>query len=98
MSTSFSTKCEILAEVHTEAKWNDQLKDFKEINDIGLPMAYLIDRDLVTPKDDADKYIEETWQELCKALEVDPEREYDNSDELLSASIESGLEEEEKEK
>jgi len=97
MSTNFLTKCEILAEVHVEASWNKELADFKAINDIGLPMAFLIDSDLVEPKTDSSRYIEETWNNLCKLLNLDPNKKYKNSDDFINKSNSSEDEEEEEE-
>jgi hypothetical protein len=88
MSTDFSKKCEILAEVHTESLWNKDLEDFKSYNDIGLPLAYLVHAELAKTTDKGTEYIEETWLELCASLEVDPNKEYKDSDELL---MEAGL-------
>lgn len=84
MSTSFSNKIEILAEVHAEAIWNKSLEDFKNINDIGLPLAYLTQLELCTISEEGKGYVEETWKMLCEALKVDPNGTYETSDELLS--------------
>jgi hypothetical protein len=84
MSTSFSNKIEILSEVHAESLWNESLKDFKEVNDIGLPLAYLVQLELCTISDEGKGYVEETWNMLCEALKVDPNGTYETSDELLA--------------
>jgi hypothetical protein len=83
MSTDFSKKCEILSEVHSESLWNEDLRDFKEYNDIGLPLAYLVNKEIATASDKGIEYIEETWKELCLSLEINPDKEYKDSDELL---------------
>lgn len=89
MSTDFSTKCRILADVHSESTWNDDLGEFKKYNDMGLPLAYAVAVDIVEPKEKAKEFIEETWLLLCKMLEVDPEKEYQDSVDILS---EAGIE------
>ena len=86
MSTSFSVKIDVLAEVHAEAMWNEKLDEFKEYNNAGLPIAYLAHQDLVEVKDAGKVYIEETWKLLCESLGIDPNKEYKNSDELLNSS------------
>jgi hypothetical protein len=88
LATSFSIKCEILAEVHSESLWNKDLTTFKEYNDIGLPLSYLINKELANANDRGIEYIEETWKQLCSALDIDPNKEYKDSDELLE---EAGL-------
>jgi len=86
MSTSFLTKCEILSEVHLEASWNEQLKDFSDVNDIGLPLAYLINKGLATTNDKGEVFIEATWESLCNMLNVDSKASYTSADEILNAS------------
>ncbi len=86
MSTSFSTKIAILAEVHAEAVWNSELDDFKKVNDIALPLAYLVENKLATLLPTADNYIHSTWEMLCKLLEVDPDAEYEDSDDMIEES------------
>lgn len=86
MSTSFSTKCEILSEVHLEASWNEQLKDFSDVHDIGLPLAYLVTKELATTNDKGEAFIEATWESLCEMLGVDSKATYTSADEILDAS------------
>jgi hypothetical protein len=86
MSTDFSIKCEILAEVHLEATWNIDLNDFREYNDLGLPLAYSFHMGLIELKEGAESYIEDTWDSLCQMLGVDKEDEFENADDMLSKS------------
>jgi hypothetical protein len=86
MSTDFSIKCEILAEVHLEATWNIDLNDFREYNDLGLPLAYSFNKGLIELKEGADSYIEETWNNLCEMLGVDKEEEFEDSEDILEKS------------
>jgi hypothetical protein len=99
MSTSFLTKCEILAEVYTESSWNEELQDFRHSNDIGLPLAYMVHQDLTTANDKGEMFIESTWEDLCSYLRIDYKKEYKSSDEMIEEStrnlkkIEDGEEE-----
>lgn len=86
MSTSFSTKVSILAEVYSEALWNAELKDFADINDIALPLAYLTENGFANITDKANPYVEETWDMLCTLLKVDPNGKYDTGDDILKQS------------
>jgi hypothetical protein len=96
MSTSFLTKCEILAEVHVEAGFNPNLNEFRKYNDIGLPLAYLIHQDLVEVKGEQSlKYIEDTWRMLCESLELDPDKEYKDSDDFLAHQVDDDEDEDE---
>jgi hypothetical protein len=86
MSTSFSNKVSILAEVYSEALWNAELKDFADINDIALPLAYLVENEFATITDKANSYIEETWDMLCTLLKVDATATYESGDDMLKES------------
>jgi hypothetical protein len=89
MSTDFLTKCKILGEVHAEAQFNNVLQDFKDYHDIGLPLAYILSMDLVNLKEndnDGKDFIEETWTNFCVGLEIDPEKEYEDLDDMIDNS------------
>jgi hypothetical protein len=86
VSTDFSTKCEILSEVHLESTWNMDLNDFRSYNDLGLPLAYAYDKDLITLKDGGTEFIEETWSALCEMLGVDKNDTFEDSEDMISKS------------
>jgi hypothetical protein len=68
--TTFDDACSILAELWINHKHEKTFEDFIQYNDLGLPLAFLIDSELVTPTEVAKKYIEETWAILLKSLEI----------------------------
>jgi hypothetical protein len=86
MSTDFFIKCEILGDVHIEAGWNKELDEFREYNDLGLPLAYAVSKHLIELKKEGEEFVEETWKLLCQMLQVDPEESYEDSDDLLNKS------------
>ena len=104
MSTDFSTKCDILSEVHIESGWNKDLADFADYNDVGLPLAWLMSTYLIKELEESGvNHIEETWSGLCELLAVDPDTKYQNSDHMIRISKENidkkiNLEEEEEDK
>ncbi len=49
MTTDFSNKVTILAELWMNYREDDHLDDFMEYNDLGLPMAYLLMNEIVLP-------------------------------------------------
>jgi hypothetical protein len=85
MANDFSNKVSILAELWMNYRDDDQLKDFVEYNDLGLPLAYFIMNELVLPTKQAELYIEETYGLLIASLEAD-DIEYDSLDELLGST------------
>lgn len=68
--TSFEDLCSILAELWINHKEEKTFEDFISYNDLGLPLAFAVDSELVTPSELAKKYIEETWFILLKSLEI----------------------------
>lgn len=68
--TSFTDACSILAELWINHRNEKTFEDFVSYNDLGLPLAFLIDSELVTPTEIAKKYVEETWFILLKSLDI----------------------------
>jgi hypothetical protein len=83
MATSFEVKCEILSDLWINWKDDENLEDFVEYNDLGLPLAYLIHTELVTVNDEGIPYIEETFNLLCTSLGLDSDEEYITLNEML---------------
>jgi hypothetical protein len=82
-TTPFSKKCEILGELWLSYRSEENLEDFLEYNDLGLPIAYAIANDIVKSTDLAKAFVEETFDLLLASLEIE-DRDWDNLDELLS--------------
>jgi hypothetical protein len=69
--TSFEDACSILAELWVNYKEDKKFEDFISYNDLGLPLAFLVDSELVTANEVAKKYVEETWMILLKSLNIE---------------------------
>jgi hypothetical protein len=67
----FSDKCAILADLWLNYKDMDALQDFLEYNDVGMPLAYFIHSEMVTPEEEAFGYVEETYESLVDSLGLD---------------------------
>lgn len=80
---SFENKLGILAELWMNYRDDQDLRDFIEYNDLGLPLAYFIYNELVEPKGPAEMYVEETYDLLIKSLGVE-DKEYETLDLLLN--------------
>jgi hypothetical protein len=87
MANVFSNKVSILAELWMNYRDDEQLKDFVEYNDLGLPLAYFIMNELVLPTKQSELYIDESYSLLVASLDAD-DIEYESLDELLSATSE----------
>lgn len=84
-TTSFSNKCEILADLWLNHKGDSDLEDFIEYNDIGLPLAYAFAEELAKPTEIGTKYIFETYALLVERLDIE-DKEYESIDEMFSES------------
>ena len=82
-STSYTDKCQILAELWLSYRDDPDFEDFLEYNDLGLPIAYAIANNIVKSSDTAQKFVEETFDLLLASLEVEDDG-WENLDQLLS--------------
>ena len=67
--TTFSKKVEILADLWITYSNDPEFEDFFEYNDLGLPLAYALDNDIVVANENTNKFIEETFALLLSGLE-----------------------------
>jgi hypothetical protein len=81
--TSFEDACSILAELWSNYKDDKNFSDFISYNDLGLPLAFLVDSELVTPTEMAKKYIEETWVILLESLGISEDIGFTSLDDLF---------------
>jgi len=58
---TLENKVSILAELWMNYRDDEDLKDFVEYNDLGLPLAYFLMNELVLPTKQAELYIDETY-------------------------------------
>lgn len=79
---NFENKISILAELWMNYRDDDQIKDFIDYNDLGLPMAYLLMNEIVLPTAQSEMYINETYDLLVAALDVE-DIEYESLDEVM---------------
>jgi hypothetical protein len=79
---TFQNKVTILAELWMNYRDDDELKDFIEYNDIGLPLAYLLMNEIVLPSEQSAIYINETYDLFVSSLAI-PDKEWESLDEML---------------
>ena len=81
--TTDENKIRILADFYIKYRDDEEMEDFFEYNDLGLPMAYLISEDLVSLKDKGNIYISETWALFLESLEIQ-DMGFENLEQVLS--------------
>ena len=85
---NFSDKCKVLGQLwffHSKTEDPDW-KPLMEYADLGLPMAYMADYDMVTIKAGSKHYINETWDVFCEMISIDPNGNYATLQEAFDAS------------
>lgn len=80
--TPFSNKCGILADLWLNYRDDPEFIDFYEYNDIGLPLAYMLDNKIVEPNAMAEQFINETFDLFLKGLGTE-DTGFESLDELL---------------
>jgi hypothetical protein len=79
---TFDNKISILAELWMNYRDDDDLQDFVEYNDLGLPLAYFLMNEIVLPTSQSELYINETYDLFIASLQV-ADKEWESLDELL---------------
>lgn len=95
--TEFENKVAILSELWQEYKGDSSWSDFFDYNDIGLPMAFMLDEKLVKETEVGIRYINETFELLVQTLEFDEDLEWDSLQQMIDDSEKLGWEEDENE-
>ena len=85
----FNQKCEMLAELWSSYKSDIKFADFFEYNDLGLPLAFMIQEKIVKKTPAAEVYINQTFELLHQALGLGPvdenwDYDYANLEEMLT--------------
>jgi hypothetical protein len=83
MPTNFSNKVAILADLWINYRDDEEFEDFISYNDLGLPLGYIVNTELATPTDQGTMYINETFDLLCAALELDLEKDYESLQQMF---------------
>jgi len=88
MEMDFLNKVKILSDLWINYRDDDDFDDFIQYNDLGLPLAYLINTELAAVTDQGRIYIEETYNLLCAALDIDLNGEYNSLIDMFNKSEE----------
>lgn len=83
---TFQNKITILSELWMNYRDDQELEDFIQYNDLGLPLAYFLMNEIVLPTEQAEVYINETYDLLIASLTVEDKR-WESLDEMLGSQI-----------
>lgn len=86
--TSFQNKLSILAELWISHRDDEEYEDFIEYNDLGLPLAYCLDANLIKELDESGiEMIEDTWDMLLGNLGIE-DAGWESYEEMMDADYE----------
>ena len=85
VDTSFENKCAILSQLWLNYRDEEQFTEFFEYNDLGLPLAYILDNKIADLNDTSQKFIDETFELLLELLELQ-DQGFESLDEMLKAA------------
>jgi len=66
--TPFETRALILGQLWLNYKSDDELSDFFEYNDLGLPLAFAFAEGIINSTPTLEQYINESWNLLLEGL------------------------------
>lgn len=78
----YKKKCSILNQLWCDYRHEEEFEDFVAYNDLGLPLAAMIDEEIVVSTPRAEIYINETYDLLIAALEID-DQDYDSLEQMF---------------
>lgn len=81
---AYALKIAVLSDLYYNYRDQDPYKEFAEYNDIGLPLAYVVHNNLAEIGPEGRVFIEETYDLLCSAMDINPEEEYHSFEDMLN--------------
>lgn len=85
VETSFENKCAVLAQLWLNYRDEEQFSDFFEYNDLGLPLAYILDHKIADLNETSEKFIDETFELLLELLKIH-DQGFESLDAMLKAA------------
>lgn len=87
---NIETKCSIIEEFMRNFSFmpetynHDDFIHFRIYNDLGVPLAQAFEYGLIKLEPDGERLVNETWENFCNMLEVDPDGEYDDISDIVT--------------
>jgi hypothetical protein len=86
--TTFSKRCDILGELWIAYRDDETFEDFIDYNDLGLPLAYAISKEIAISTSVAETMIDETWELFLGALGLEEDKGYETLNEVFGLEAE----------
>jgi hypothetical protein len=88
MTTTFFNKANILADLWTDYRDDEDFQDFIVYNDLGLPLAYALANNIIEENELVENFINETFSLLLLGLEIKEDTGFEVLEDVLSAPME----------
>jgi hypothetical protein len=77
-------KSHVITQFVDEFAEEKEYKDFFEYNNLGIPLAVSFSNMLIKEfTEEGTKIVEETWRYLCNMLIVDPDKDYEDIEDMI---------------
>ena len=86
--TTFESKALIIGQVWMEHKTADELADFFNYNDVGVPLAFAYAEGIITNTPTLEKYVNETFDLLLEALDIE-DTGFEDIEEMFQAALDN---------
>lgn len=86
VETTLENQTAILADLWLNYRQDEDFVDFVEYNDIGLPLAYIIENEIVEPTEQSERFIRETFSLLLAGLELVEDEGFETLEDLLESA------------
>jgi hypothetical protein len=83
MNTPAETQAEILAELWMDYRDEPHFAEFIDYADLGLPLAYLLSKGIVTHNTEADKFLSDTWETFLGICGIEEDTGFDILEEMF---------------
>ena len=80
--TTFENKCNILADVWLNFRFDDEYTEIIAYNDLGFPLAYALDSGMIESNERVASFVDEAWSMLLSAIGTD-DKGFETYDEML---------------
>jgi hypothetical protein len=84
---NLTEKANLIVAFSEEHRGSEDYEEFFDYNDLGVPLAISLREGYIKLRGKGEDVIAETWTELCTTVNADPNREYKNLEELISAGV-----------
>jgi len=73
----------VMGEFYDRERANPEWRDWFLLNDVAIPLAWLVWKGIATPTDESIIFIQETWDSFCLGIGIDTHAEFDTLEDMI---------------